>query len=92
MRFHLIIVLQIGLKFPKAGEGSSAEAMIDLSRYREEELKTVVDNLQWPLVIRLECMSEQGLQQGHSLSVSPPSLSLLAFTVPSPLPIPPQVN
>lgn len=61
---------QIGLRFPRSSVESTAEAIIDMKRYREEELRTVVDEVQWPLIIRLECMSEQGLQQGHSLSVS----------------------
>lgn len=58
----------IGLKFPRVGDDSYREAIIDLKQYREDELRTVVDDMQWPLIIRLECMSEQGLQQGHSLS------------------------
>ena len=53
------------------GEDSFREAIIDLKQYREDELCKVVDDQQWPLIIRLECMSEQGLQQGHSLSVRP---------------------
>ena len=61
---------QIGLRLPRVGEHSLREAIIDLKQYREEELRTVVDDSQWPLIVRLECMSEQGLQQGHSLSVS----------------------
>ena len=65
---NAVACLQIGLRFPH-GEPPAAEAIIDLSRYSEAELRTVMDDAQWPLIIRLECMSEQGLQQGHSLKV-----------------------
>ncbi len=44
--------------------------MIDLSLYSEEQVREVQGGAQWPLVIRLECVTKDGLEQGHSLSVS----------------------
>lgn len=47
----------------------SSQAIIDLSLYSEQEVREVQEATQWPLVIRLECVTEAGLEQGHSLSV-----------------------
>ena len=58
---------QLGLKFPKAG----CEApVIDLSLY-DDKAMTHVEGDTYPLAIRLETVTENGLQQGHSLAVRP---------------------
>jgi hypothetical protein len=61
--------VQIGLTFPRVDAQPSSQAIIDLSQYSYEQLREVQDATQWPVVIRLECVTEAGLEQGHSLSV-----------------------
>jgi hypothetical protein len=58
----------IGLCFPRIDAQPSSRAVIDLSLYSEEQVREVQGGAQWPLVIRLECVTKDGLEQGHSLS------------------------
>ena len=61
--------MQLGLAFPKAGTDAATQAVIDLSLYEESELSAVQDGNRFPLIIRLETVTEKGLSEGHSLSV-----------------------
>ena len=64
--------MQLGLIFPGTSTAAS-EASVDLALHSEEELLGVKDTpsgQQFPLIIRLETVTEQGLAEGHSLSVS----------------------
>lgn len=63
--------MQLGLVYPK--DGAAAQAIIDLSQYSASELLGVQEGVQYPLVIRLETVTEKGLSEGHSLSVPPPT-------------------
>ena len=61
--------LQLGLGFPRAGTDAATQAVVDLSLYEETELSAVQDGNRFPLIIRLETVTEKGLSEGHSLSV-----------------------
>ena len=67
--FNLFVCMQLGLAFPKAGTDAATQAVVDLSLYEESELSAVQDGNRFPLIIRLETVTEKGLSEGHSLSV-----------------------
>ncbi|KAK9905555.1 hypothetical protein WJX75_002064 [Coccomyxa subellipsoidea] len=53
----------LGLKFPKDG---SAHAVLDVALYEEQEL-TTADGDTYPLVIRMETITDKGKADGHTL-------------------------
>ena len=57
--------MQLGLKFP---EDSSAHAVLDVALYEEQEL-TTADGDTYPLVIRMETITDKGKADGHTLQV-----------------------
>ena len=59
---------QLGLRFPKA-TGEGAQAIIDLRQLNEHKL-SAPDGDTYPLVIRLETITENGIAEGHTLQVS----------------------
>lgn len=57
--------MQLGLKFPKAG---APEAVIDTGAYEERQL-TAADKDTYPLVIRMETVTDKGRSDAHTLQV-----------------------
>lgn len=66
--------LQLGLKFPKPGAEAAHQHVIDLGRHPEVSLMAVDGNT-FPLVIRLETVTERGAKEGHTLQVNSSLLS-----------------
>ncbi len=60
-----ILCVQLGAQFPKP-EGP--EAIIDVSLFDERQL-TAVSGDTYPLIIRLECVSDKGKTESHQLQV-----------------------
>ena len=58
-------VMQLGAHFPKP-EGP--EVIIDVSLFEERQL-TAVSGDTYPLIIRLECVSDKGKTESHQLKV-----------------------
>ncbi len=63
-----ILFVQLGAQFPKP-EGP--EAIIDVSLFDERQL-TAVSGDTYPLIIRLECVSDKGKTESHQLQVHHP--------------------
>ena len=59
------VVIQLGAHFPKS-EGP--EAIVDVSLFEERQL-TAVSGDTYPLIIRLECVSDKGKTESHQLKV-----------------------
>ena len=57
--------MQLAAQFPKP-EGP--EVIIDVSQFEERQL-TAVSGDTYPLIIRLECVSDKGKTESHSLQV-----------------------
>ena len=71
--------LQLGLQFPAAGAAGAMQHMIDLARHPEATLLLAgggAGGNTHPLIIRLETITERGLQEGHTLEVPRPHLPL----------------
>ena len=60
---------QLGLKFPKPGAEVAHQHVVDLGQHDEAALMAAEGNT-FPLIIRLETVTERGLKEGHSLQVS----------------------
>ena len=58
--------MQLAAQFPKP-EGP--EVIVDVSQFEEQQL-TAVSGDTYPLIIRLECVSDKGKSESHSLQVS----------------------
>ena len=70
--------MQLAAQFPKP-EGP--EVIIDVSQFEERQL-TAVSGDTYPLIIRLECVSDKGKTESHSLQVissRPISMAVAAF-------------
>ncbi len=61
--------MQLGLKFPKPGAQAAHQHVIDLSLHPEASLMAVQGHT-FPLIIRLETITEDGAKGDHSLQVS----------------------
>lgn len=59
---------QLGLKFPKPGAEAAHQHVIDLGRHPEASLMAAEGNT-FPLIIRLETVTERGAKEGHTLQV-----------------------
>ena len=68
--------LQLGLKFPKPGAESAHQHTIDLKLHPEASLMAAQGHT-FPLIIRLETITEDGAKAGHSLQVSTVILTVL---------------
>lgn len=62
--------MQLAAQFPKP-EGP--EAIIDVTQFEERQL-TAVSGDTYPLIIRLECVSDKGKTESHQLQVCPPPM------------------
>jgi hypothetical protein len=60
--------LQLGLKFPKPGAEAAHQHIIDMSVHSEALLMAAQGHT-FPLIIRLETITEDGIKAGHSLQV-----------------------
>lgn len=60
--------MQLVLKFPKDG---AAHAVLDVGLYEDREL-TSADGETYPLVVRMETITEKGKADGHTLQVPAP--------------------
>lgn len=60
-----VAVVQLGAHFPKP-EGP--ETIIDVSLFEERQL-TAVSGDTYPLIVRLECVSDKGKTESHQLKV-----------------------
>ena len=69
---HMCCCLQLGLKFPKPGAEAAHQHVIDLSLHPEASLMTAQGHT-FPLIIRLETITEDGAKADHSLQVSTPA-------------------
>ncbi len=58
--------VQLGQKYPKEG---SPHMVLDVGLYDERQLMEIHDKDTYPLVIRLECVTEQGKTDKHTLQV-----------------------
>ena len=59
---------QLGLKFPREDAEGAAAHIIDLAKHAEAAL-AAADGNTYPLIIRLETVTERGLKEGHTLQV-----------------------
>ena len=59
--------MQLGKAYPPPG---TAAAVIDLDRYDERQLMAQSSGA-YPLIVRMETVTEKGLAEGHSLQVAP---------------------
>ncbi len=66
-RTNLLYSLQLGHIYPKPGAPLSEQVIIDLSQNPEELAAAKGD--EYPLIFRLETISEKGLADGHILEV-----------------------
>lgn len=73
---HMCCCLQLGLKFPKPGAEAAHQHVIDLSLHPEASLMTAQGHT-FPLIIRLETITEDGAKADHSLQVSTPAIVVL---------------
>ena len=64
--------MQLGKAYPPPG---AAAAVIDLDRYDERQLMSQSSGA-YPLIVRMETVTEKGLAEGHSLQVM--SLTVLS--------------
>lgn len=62
--------VQLGFKFPNAGAEGAHQHVVDLGRHSEASFMSPEGNT-FPLVIRLETVTERGAKEGHSLQVGP---------------------
>jgi hypothetical protein len=60
--------MQLGLKFPKPGAEAAHQHVIDLSLHPEASLMAAQGHT-FPLIIRLETITEDGAKGDHSLQV-----------------------
>lgn len=58
--------LQLGHKYPK--DGTSPHAVIDVALYEERQL-TFADKDTYPLIIRMEVITDKGKADAHTLEV-----------------------
>ena len=58
--------VQLGKAYPPPG---AAAAVIDLDRYDERQLMSQSSGA-YPLIVRMETVTEKGLAEGHSLQVA----------------------
>jgi hypothetical protein len=68
--------MQLGLKFPKPGAEAAHQHTIDLKLHPEASLMAAQGHT-FPLIIRLETITEDGAKAGHSLQVSTVILTVL---------------
>lgn len=61
--------LQLGLKFPKPGAEAAHQHVIDMNLHPEAALMAAQGHT-FPLIIRLETITEDGAKADHSLQVS----------------------
>ena len=61
-------LMQLGHVFPRPGAPLTEQVIIDLSQNPEELVAANGDT--YPLIFRLETVSEKGLTEGHVLEVS----------------------
>jgi hypothetical protein len=66
--------LQLGLVFPPPG-GAALPCLLDTAQHDETALQSVGSRDTYPLVIRLESVSERGVKEGHTLEVGPAAAS-----------------
>ena len=59
-------VLQLGQKYPREGD---PHIVLDVGLYEERQLMELQDKDTYPLVIRLECVTDQGKTDKHTLQV-----------------------
>ena len=59
------LIMQLGAHFPKP---EAPEAIVDVSLFEERQL-TAVSGDTYPLIIRLECVSDKGKTESHQLKV-----------------------
>jgi hypothetical protein len=73
---HISWCLQLGLKFPKPGAEAAHQHIIDMKLHPEASLMAAQGHT-FPLIIRLETITEDGAKSGHSLQVSAIDLQCL---------------
>jgi hypothetical protein len=71
--------MQLSLKYPQAG---AAPTIIDVRLYDERQLLAAEGNT-YPLIIRLEAISDSGKAENHTLQVSAAGLATAAQIMPS---------
>ena len=60
--------MQLGHVYPAANAPEAQQTIIDVSQYEEQQLMQAADNT-YPLVFRLETISEKGAADRHTLQV-----------------------
>lgn len=75
LKADLATTLQLGFKFPKSGAEGAHQHVVDLGRHSEAALMAAEGNT-FPLIIRLETVTDRGAKEGHSLKVGCTSLAL----------------
>lgn len=76
---HMYCCLQLGLKFPKPGAEAAHQHVIDLRLHPAASLMAAQGHT-FPLIIRLETITEDGAKADHSLQVSMCEIGILQGT------------